>query len=148
MFDIGAAELLVLVIVAVIVIGPKDMPLALRTVGKWVGKIRRVSSHFRTGLDAMVREAELEEMEKKWKAQNEAIMAKSSAETPADPKFSEAPPASETAPEMSGPPAQTAEDRAEMERDTPKTGPTKTEPEFPLAKPQSTGPAPSEKKGA
>ena len=61
MFDIGAAELLVIVIVAVLVIGPKDMPLALRTAGKWIGKIRRVSSHFRTGLDAMIREAELED---------------------------------------------------------------------------------------
>lgn len=79
MFDIGAAELLVIVIVAILVIGPKDMPLAMRTAGRWIGKVRKVSSHFRTGLDAMVREAELEDMEAKWKAQNEAIM-KSSAE--------------------------------------------------------------------
>ena len=77
MFDIGASELLVIIIVAVLVIGPKDMPLALRTAGRWIGKIRRVSAHFRTGLDAMVREAELEEMEKKWKEQNAAIMARS-----------------------------------------------------------------------
>ena len=79
MFDIGASELLVIVIVAIIVIGPKDMPMAMRTAGRWIGKIRRVSSHFRSGIDAMVREAEMEEMEKKWKAQNEAIMAKSAA---------------------------------------------------------------------
>jgi len=103
MFDIGAAELLVLVIVAVIVIGPKDMPLALRTVGRWVGKVRRVSAHFRTGFDAMVREAELEEMEKKWKSQNEAIMAKTSAETPADPQFGKAPESDSD--QMTGPPA-------------------------------------------
>lgn len=77
MFDIGAFELLVIVVVAVLVIGPKDMPLALRTAGRWIGKVRRVSAHFRSGVDAMIREAELEEMEKKWKAQNEAIMAKS-----------------------------------------------------------------------
>lgn len=74
MFDIGAAELLVIIIVAVLVIGPKDMPLAMRTAGRWIGKVRRVSAHFRTGIDAMVREAELEDMEKKWKAQNEEIM--------------------------------------------------------------------------
>jgi sec-independent protein translocase protein TatB len=74
MFDIGAAELLVIIIVAVIVIGPKDMPLAMRHAGRWIGKVRRVSAHFRTGIDAMVREAELEDMEKKWKAQNEEIM--------------------------------------------------------------------------
>lgn len=74
MFDIGAPELLVIVVVAVVVIGPKDLPLALRTAGRWIGKARKLSGHFRSGLDAMVREAELEEMEKKWKAQNEKIM--------------------------------------------------------------------------
>ncbi|OGS48797.1 MAG: twin arginine-targeting protein translocase TatB [Erythrobacter sp. RIFCSPHIGHO2_12_FULL_63_10] len=76
MFDIGASELLVIVIVAILVIGPKDMPRALRTAGRWIGKIRRASSHFRTGIDAMIREAELEEMEKKWKSQNAEIMAR------------------------------------------------------------------------
>lgn len=75
MFDIGASELLVIVIVAVLVIGPKDMPLALRTAGRWIGKVRRVSAHFRTGFDAMVREAEMQDMEEKWRAQNARIMA-------------------------------------------------------------------------
>ncbi|WP_427969189.1 Sec-independent protein translocase protein TatB [Altererythrobacter sp.] len=81
MFDIGASELLVIVIVAILAIGPKDMPMALRTAGRWIGKVRRVSNHFRTGIDAMIREAELEEMEKKWKAQNEEIMARTSETT-------------------------------------------------------------------
>jgi sec-independent protein translocase protein TatB len=75
MFDIGATELLVIVIVAVIAIGPKDMPLALRTAGRWIGKIRRMSAHFRTGVDAMIREAEMEEMEKTWRERNAKIMA-------------------------------------------------------------------------
>lgn len=74
MFDIGASELLLTVIVAIVVIGPKDLPLALRTAGRWIGKIRRVSGHFRQGIETMIREAELEEMEKKWREQNEAIM--------------------------------------------------------------------------
>src|SRR3546814_11556558 len=74
MFDIGASERLMVVIVAVVVIGRKDMPLAMRTAGRWIGKMRKVSGHFRAGIDAMVREAELEEMEKKWREQNEAIM--------------------------------------------------------------------------
>ena len=76
MFDIGATELLVIAIVAILVIGPKDMPLALRTAGRWIAKVRQVSSHFRTGLDAMIREAELEEMDKKWRERNAEIMAK------------------------------------------------------------------------
>jgi sec-independent protein translocase protein TatB len=74
MFDVGASELLLIVIVAVVVIGPKDMPLAMRTAGRWIGKMRKISGHFRSGIDAMVREAELEEMERKWREQNEAIM--------------------------------------------------------------------------
>lgn len=74
MFDVGASEMLMIIIVAVVVIGPKDMPMALRTAGRWIGKMRRISGHFRSGLDAMVREAELEEMERKWREQNEAIM--------------------------------------------------------------------------
>ncbi|MEM1196180.1 MAG: Sec-independent protein translocase protein TatB [Pseudomonadota bacterium] len=81
MFDIGAMELLVIVIVAVLVIGPKDMPLAMRSAGRWIGKVRKVSAHFRTGIDAMVREAELEDMEKKWKARNEEIMREHPATT-------------------------------------------------------------------
>lgn len=74
MFDIGASELLLIVIVAIVAIGPKDMPRALRTAGRWIGKMRRVSGHFRSGIENMIREAELEEMEKKWREQNEAIM--------------------------------------------------------------------------
>lgn len=74
MFDVGASEFLLIVIVAIVVIGPKDLPMALRTAGRWIGKIRRVSGHFRSGIETMIREAELEEMEKKWREQNEAIM--------------------------------------------------------------------------
>ncbi|MEO0062374.1 MAG: hypothetical protein RLZZ08_934 [Pseudomonadota bacterium] len=74
MFDIGYSELLLIVIVAVVVIGPKDLPLALRTAGRWIGKMRKISGHFRSGLDAMIREAEMEEMEAKWREQNERIM--------------------------------------------------------------------------
>lgn len=75
MFDIAPSELLLVVIVAILVIGPKDLPLALRTAGRWLGKFRRVSGHFRSGIETMIREAELEEMERKWKEQNAAIMA-------------------------------------------------------------------------
>ncbi|WP_347303133.1 Sec-independent protein translocase protein TatB [Croceibacterium sp. TMG7-5b_MA50] len=74
MLDIGATELLLIVVVAVVVIGPKDLPLALRTAGKWIGQMRRLSNHFRAGFDAMIREAEMAEMEKKWREQNEKIM--------------------------------------------------------------------------
>ena len=80
MFDIGASELLVLVIVAIVVIGPKDLPMALRTAGRWVAKMRSVSNHFRSGIETMIREAEMEEMERKWKEQNERIMRENAAQ--------------------------------------------------------------------
>jgi sec-independent protein translocase protein TatB len=74
MFDVGAPELLLIAIVALLVVGPKDLPKLLRTVGQWVGKARGAARHFRSGIDAMIREAELEEMQKKWEAENAAIM--------------------------------------------------------------------------
>lgn len=102
MFDIGASELLVIVIVAILVIGPKDMPHALRTAGRWIGKMRRMSAHFRSAIDTMIREAELEDAEKEWRERNARIMA--------DTSGSDAPAAMEPLPqhqtsESNGPPA-------------------------------------------
>lgn len=74
MFDIGADEFLLIAVVAIVVIGPKDLPRALRVAGQWIAKVRRVSGHFRSGIETMIREAELAEMEEKWRKQNEAIM--------------------------------------------------------------------------
>lgn len=74
MLDVAPSELLLVAFVALIVIGPKDLPKALRVVGYWVGKARGVARQFRQGFDSMVREAELEEMEKRWASENERIM--------------------------------------------------------------------------
>jgi sec-independent protein translocase protein TatB len=74
MFDIAPSEFMLVAVLALLVIGPKELPKAMRVVGKWVGKARAVAGQFRSGFDNMVREAELEEMEKKWKAENERIM--------------------------------------------------------------------------
>lgn len=74
MFDIGYSELLLIAVVALVVIGPKDLPNVMRTVGNWVGRARGMARHFRSGIDTMMREAELEEMEKKWREENERIM--------------------------------------------------------------------------
>lgn len=84
MFDIAPSELLLVVIVAIVVIGPKDLPLALRTAGRWIGKMRRVSNHFKAGIETMIREAELADMEKKWQEQNARIMAESQAASAAE----------------------------------------------------------------
>ncbi len=74
MFDIAPSEFMLVAALALLVIGPKDLPKVMRVVGKWVGKARAVAGQFRSGFDNMVREAELEEMEKKWKAENDRIM--------------------------------------------------------------------------
>ncbi|MDO6413845.1 Sec-independent protein translocase protein TatB [Sphingomonas sp. BIUV-7] len=75
MFDIAPSELMLVAIVALVVIGPKDLPRALRVVGQWVGRARGVARHFRSGFDEMIRQSELDEMEKKWAAENARIMA-------------------------------------------------------------------------
>ena len=75
MFDVAPSELLLVAVVALLVIGPKDLPLALRAMGKWVGKVRRMSNHFKAGVETMIREAELAEVEKEWRERNARIMA-------------------------------------------------------------------------
>ena len=134
MFDIGAGELLVILIVAVVVIGPKDLPLAMRTAGRWIGKMRRISAHFRSGIDTMVREAELEEMEKKWKAQNEEIMRRSAALTEAEAgaPVMTGPPPVEPPPLPPLPPAQTP--AAEAPAAPAEAGDANAPPPLPLAK--------------
>ena len=74
MFGIDSSELAVVVILALIFIGPKDLPKVMRTVGYWVGRARGMARHFTSGIENMVREAELEEMEKRWREENERIM--------------------------------------------------------------------------
>jgi sec-independent protein translocase protein TatB len=74
MFDIAPTELLLCAIVALVVIGPKDLPKAMRVMGHWLGRARGVARHFRSGIDAMIRESELAEMEKKWAEENARIM--------------------------------------------------------------------------
>ena len=74
MFGVDSTELAVVAILALIFIGPKDLPKVMRTVGYWVGRMRGMARHFTSGIENMVREAELEEMEKKWREENERIM--------------------------------------------------------------------------
>jgi sec-independent protein translocase protein TatB len=60
MFDIGWSELLVIAAVAVIVVGPKELPRMLRSFGKTMGQVRRMSNDFRRQFDEALREAERE----------------------------------------------------------------------------------------
>lgn len=74
MFGFDSAEIAIIAVLALIFIGPKELPKVMRTVGYWVGRVRGMARHFTAGIEDMVRQAELEEMEKKWREENERIM--------------------------------------------------------------------------
>jgi len=69
LFDIGAPELVVIAAVAIVVIGPKDLPRVMRLVGQWTGKAKRMAGDFQNQFNQAIREAELHEI----KDQVEAI---------------------------------------------------------------------------
>lgn len=75
MFGVDTSELLVVAVVALLFIGPKELPRAMMTVGRWIGRVRAYASHFTAGVENVIREAELEEMDRKWREENERILA-------------------------------------------------------------------------
>jgi len=64
MFDIGWSELLVIAVVAIVVVGPKELPRMMRTFGSYAGKLRRMAGDFQRQFDEAMREAEIEEVRK------------------------------------------------------------------------------------
>jgi sec-independent protein translocase protein TatB len=66
-FGIDSTELLVIAVAALIFIGPKELPGALRTLGRWIGTVRAHARHLTGGLEQLMREAEIAEMDAKWR---------------------------------------------------------------------------------
>ena len=64
MFDIGWSEMAVIALVALVVIGPKELPGALKTFAYWMKQARKMAREFQSGVDEIVREAELEDARK------------------------------------------------------------------------------------
>jgi sec-independent protein translocase protein TatB len=64
MFDIGWSELLVIAVVAIIVVGPKDLPRLMRTFGHYAGKLRRAAADFQRQFEEAVRDTEIDEVRK------------------------------------------------------------------------------------
>ena len=64
MFDLGWFELAVVGAVLLVVVGPKDLPRVLRTVGVWTGKARRMARDFQKALDQYAKEAEIDDVKK------------------------------------------------------------------------------------
>ena len=66
MFDLAWSEIMLIAAVAIVFIGPKELPAALRTFGKWTVKARTMAAEFQRNVDDMVREAELEDVKKQF----------------------------------------------------------------------------------
>src|SRR6516225_394262 len=64
MFEIGWSELLLIAVVALIAIGPKELPTVLRTLGQWTSKLRRMASEFQSQFQEAMREAEMADLKK------------------------------------------------------------------------------------
>lgn len=64
MFDIAWSELLIIAVVALVVVGPKDLPKVLRVAGQWMGKVRRMAGEFQAQVNEAIREAELDDVKK------------------------------------------------------------------------------------
>jgi len=76
LFDLGWSEILLIGTVALIFIGPKDLPKAMRVAGFWVRKARTLSREFQSSIDQMIREAELDEMRQDLKKATEFDLEK------------------------------------------------------------------------
>lgn len=131
MFDIGGIELLVIGAVALIVVGPKDLPRMVRMVGQWVGRARGLAREFQSGMEDAARSADLDDLKKlgdiredierdvktadeDFRAQASAIAATTSASLSSSsrPAAPAAPGADEHGPEAVARPSQPARDEA------------------------------------
>ena len=121
LFDIGWSELLLIGVVALIFIGPKDLPRALRVAGYWFPKAQNLSREFQSSVDQMIREAELDEMREQLKKATEFDIEKEFQKTvdptgelaesikpPGVPDYFETSPASEPLPASAETPASEA----------------------------------------
>ena len=64
MFDLGWSKLIIIAMLAIVVVGPKDLPALLRTIGKFVSQIRRQADEFRRQFDEAMRDTELDQIRK------------------------------------------------------------------------------------
>ncbi len=76
LFDLSMTELMLIGVVALVVIGPKDLPKALRVAGFWVKKARTLSREFQSSVEQMIREAELDEVRQELKKASEIDLDK------------------------------------------------------------------------
>src|SRR5437763_6758954 len=117
MFDISWGKLVIIGVVALIVIGPKELPTVLRTVGQWMSKIRRMASEFQGQFQDAMREAEMADLKKQFDETTSAVTSTfdttdiknelekmiqdpAATSTPAAPNAAATPPSDPTAPQQ------------------------------------------------
>ena len=138
MFDIGWSELVVIAVVALIAIGPKELPGVLRMVGQWMGKARRMAAEFQGQFQEAMREAEMADLKKSFDEVREAAtgFASGNVMTSLEKDVGNAlriddidkPATSSDAPATSSDAAATSSDAAAMSSDTAATEPQAIEP--------------------
>lgn len=82
--DIGASELILIAVVALIVVGPKDLPLLMRKVGQFMARLRGMAAEFRASFDEMARQSELDELRKEVEAMRRGQLLEGVAEATSD----------------------------------------------------------------
>ena len=143
MFDFSWAHMALIAAVALIVIGPKDLPRALRTAGMWARKARTISREFQSSIEQMVREAELDDVKKEIEAatsvnleneiRNTVDPTGSLAESLKTPELTATP--SEPTPAIEGPAA------LPVAEAPPQIAPPLPDPETPIAEPAPAHPS-------
>ncbi|MCZ4282628.1 Sec-independent protein translocase protein TatB [Kiloniella laminariae] len=76
MFDIGWSEMMIIAVLALLIMGPKELPETLRTVSKWVKKAKGLAREFQSGVDDVIREADLQDARKALEGTNSASIRK------------------------------------------------------------------------
>jgi sec-independent protein translocase protein TatB len=87
--DIGVSEMILVAAIALIVVGPKDLPLLMRRVGQFIARLRSMASEFRASFEDMARQSELEELRKEVEAMRSGQFAAAAHDPSADQVFAE-----------------------------------------------------------
>ncbi len=142
MFDIGWAEMAVIALIALVVIGPKELPKAMRSLAKWTRKARTLAREFQSGIDDMVREADLDDARTAFDAPKTFDVAKALEDT-VDPTGSLREEAEELRDTAQSAGSSEAEAAAPGTGETTESAPPENEMEEAAAQPQlETGPEP------
>lgn len=148
MFDIGWSEMAIILVVALIVIGPRDLPRVARTMGRWVAKGRAMAREFQVAVEDMAREAELDKVKKEIETAGSTNVGKT-IERHVDPKGELGKAFNPNADDAKAGDAKAGDDRKSRKASAPRAEPAKTEPaESEPAEARKAEPAEAEPAGA